>query len=261
MKVGDTFIHKISEGEWRVLEVARDDGVEMYRATCTDDDNGTWFSAGRVEKSYRVISQPPPVPTVELGDILHCRGCDLEVVEMRDGEVRLYCLGGDLSDAAYGFGCCDAGWRSLESVFANYTLPERHRFYVEKGILHCGPPLDVKEGVHDSLGLGIRKWEVLAEADEFVACGAAGSTCALCHVYAKGCECPGCPVFEATELYDCRGTPFSDYFVAASNNREQRDAARRELEFLKSLKDKPEKYPQQHCCRGNSPGITTELTV
>jgi hypothetical protein len=95
----------------------------------------------------------------------------------------------------------------------------------------------------------IRKWEWLVAYLENSANNEIPSTygeaCALCIQYYDTGEskCSGCPVFNVTKRCDCHGTPYWDYRFEADSmayndgpHKELAlDAARREVEFLKSL--------------------------
>lgn len=72
--------------------------------------------------------------------------------------------------------------------------------------------------------------------------------CMLCHMYllnnkSKKDDCKDCPVFTKTKKQRCRGTPYSTAWLAYTdfgiNSAIFKTAARKELAFLKSLRDKP----------------------
>jgi hypothetical protein len=62
------------------------------------------------------------------------------------------------------------------------------------------------------------------------------SNCGLCQLFLNA-SCKGCPVFERTGQTSCRGTPYSDYTVIDEIAPDRAlDAAKREVEFLESLR-------------------------
>jgi len=93
----------------------------------------------------------------------------------------------------------------------------------------------------------IRKWEKIA-AGTGVDLG--DHNCPLCKLFLRQDDeerlsCFGCPVYEATRLSLCRGTPYADFrslgFGVRANTPKQKREARRELAFLKGLLPKGKK--------------------
>ena len=67
--------------------------------------------------------------------------------------------------------------------------------------------------------------------------GHSDTDCALCGLFNnKQYHCRGCPVFERTGQTGCDGTPYWDW-VSAATAPQRRKAAKRELDFLISLRD------------------------
>lgn len=86
----------------------------------------------------------------------------------------------------------------------------------------------------EALKGSIAKWEAIVAG---TGVDKGPDNCPLCQRFWRASNCIGCPVFEATGLINCGGTPYEDYERAYDDDdREARDvAAREELDFLKSL--------------------------
>ena len=95
----------------------------------------------------------------------------------------------------------------------------------------------LKKG-ENPLEVSIAKWEDIAKGKDMDDFG--GYNCALCYVIQRGDNiCKGCPIFEKTGETDCWGTPFEKYEDAwdnRANKRTLKAIAKKELEFLKSLR-------------------------
>lgn len=89
----------------------------------------------------------------------------------------------------------------------------------------------------------IAHWERLATGNRRLSENVGGDDCALCKIFFIGKDfkdvCIGCPVYQKTNLKGCRGTPFTDAsiicFNFGLNSPEFKEAAQKELDFLKSL--------------------------
>lgn len=85
----------------------------------------------------------------------------------------------------------------------------------------------------------IAHWERLATGTSAPAEEIGPRDCALCALFFWPDCCLGCPVAEATGWKNCRGTPWGDVKTARDDHgydsREFREAAERELEFLRGL--------------------------
>lgn len=100
---------------------------------------------------------------------------------------------------------------------------------------------------YDALQASIRHWEANVAAEEPHDVAVKGNACALCHLFVidYGGNCKGCPVREATGWAHCDGTPWHraadaaqywrDYPNARGGRAEFRQAAQRELDFLRAL--------------------------
>ena len=90
----------------------------------------------------------------------------------------------------------------------------------------------LKKG-ENPLELAIQKWRDIVEGkgkDEGV------YNCALCEVHE---DCETCPIFEKTKEWDCQNTPYIAYrdaIEASKSKRVLKARAKKELEFLKSLR-------------------------
>ena len=97
----------------------------------------------------------------------------------------------------------------------------------------------------DSLELAIEKWEDLVKHLDSIGgyddydnnLESGNDNCALCETHS---HCCGCPVAQNSGYTNCFQTPFYDYEDAAEvgDLDAMRDAAKRELEFLKGLRKK-----------------------
>ena len=114
-----------------------------------------------------------------------------------------------------------------------------YRFFVDNDVLRVEPPLVKHELPRDDatlLRIAIQKWETIVslieqEGRRFDNGGS--GTCALCKVYARS-GCTGCPVFVATGLDACDGTPYEDW-TWADNMAAKLDTAQAEVIFLKEI--------------------------
>ena len=98
-----------------------------------------------------------------------------------------------------------------------------------------------------ALKLSIKHWEENLAAEEPFEVSIGANSCALCKQFRRPDRpvyCAGCPVRDATELNGCAGSPFEDANKAhnawcrykTDRSRDAwREAARAELDFLKSL--------------------------
>jgi len=84
----------------------------------------------------------------------------------------------------------------------------------------------------DPLEVSIQKWEDIVNGTGH---DLHASNCALCHTHPS---CIGCPIKELTGQEECEGTPYYKYHTAYGFTDKQ-EAAKEELEFLKSLRPKP----------------------
>ena len=91
----------------------------------------------------------------------------------------------------------------------------------------------------EALEKSIKHWQENVNED-FASVSAECSDCALCDLFWKN-ECVGCPVFLKTGLEYCDGTPFFEAWKSLDDGKEKefREAAAKEVEFLKSLRDQP----------------------
>ena len=100
----------------------------------------------------------------------------------------------------------------------------------------------LKKG-EDPLELSIEKWEDIVNQKR-----KSGSfserNCALCAVYGEK-YCKGCPVYQKTEAIGCANTPYEDYYVeyyyGDKDYKTLTAIAKKEVEFLKSLRKKKAK--------------------
>ena len=99
--------------------------------------------------------------------------------------------------------------------------------------------LERLEKGEDALELSIKKWEDVVQGKGR---GLGASNCALCQIYLVERTtdfCKGCPVCEKTSYTNCVKTPYTEYELAYEQKRpdeELIEIAKRELEFLKSLR-------------------------
>ena len=87
----------------------------------------------------------------------------------------------------------------------------------------------------EALKGSIRKWEgIVAGTIQ----DKGPTNCPLCYKFIFQ-ECVGCPVRKATKQTHCQGTPYVEYKVAeddyGGDSDDAKEAAQRELDFLKSL--------------------------
>lgn len=87
------------------------------------------------------------------------------------------------------------------------------------------------EAGEDPLDLSIQKWQDIVDGKGEEQ---GWKNCALCQVY----SCEGCPIAEAGYVF-CHGTPYETYCDArdrGATEAELKEIAKREIDFLKSLK-------------------------
>ena len=96
----------------------------------------------------------------------------------------------------------------------------------------------MKPEVVAALEASIKHWEENAAASDLEDVTLGTNYCALCQMFHKLC-CRGCPVQERTKMSYCIGTPYEDAeeFASPQTFAKFLDAARAELEFLKSLRE------------------------
>ena len=99
-----------------------------------------------------------------------------------------------------------------------------------------------------ALEASIAKWEASATATNIDDVLDGAGSCPLCKLFFYDKECVGCPVYEATEKWACKRTPYGKAhktFVSVLRNQKPisdfRKAAKAEVKFLKSLLPKPKK--------------------
>jgi hypothetical protein len=91
----------------------------------------------------------------------------------------------------------------------------------------------------EALFESIQHWKRIVKGEE---ASEGTRNCALCQNY-HGNDCIGCPVYQETEQACCSGTPYDKFIevTSANNNarwaetKKSRKAARKELQFLKSI--------------------------
>ena len=110
------------------------------------------------------------------------------------------------------------------------------------------------EKTHEALEGSIKKWEAIVDgtgADQ------GADNCPLCAMFIEECDpeddsidnygCHGCPVKEKTGQQECAGSPFYEWRDSIPHDQKfpffaitepQKAAAKKELEFLKSLRPK-----------------------
>lgn len=111
-----------------------------------------------------------------------------------------------------------------------------------------GPDWVAPEDEEEAINLSVNKWQFVVESLESstsLVNDGGWTTCALCQIYDRGNHerCYGCPVVERTGLPGCENTPYREYREALKRGDRTAalDAARREVEFLQSLENDPEK--------------------
>ena len=108
---------------------------------------------------------------------------------------------------------------------------------------------DDPTSVEEALDISIAKWEYIVEhyyefdTDRYDGSFQDGGpdTCGLCMMFFYDRDCDGCPVMEATGKPCCYDTPYNEHADATYEKElteETRRIARKELDFLKSLKNK-----------------------
>ena len=92
----------------------------------------------------------------------------------------------------------------------------------------------------DALELSIEKWENVEKGGSSVERG--WQNCALCEEFLRNEDaCGGCVVAEKTGQIHCRATPYQEYLKAVDSGASEKELvviARKEIEFLKSLRKK-----------------------
>lgn len=94
-----------------------------------------------------------------------------------------------------------------------------------------------------ALEASIEKWKRNAEGEDISRALIFSSDCPLCHLYLLASDdlnkCDGCPVFIATGIPQCGGSPWTKAFVAlvANDLPAFRFFAQAEVEFLESLRE------------------------
>lgn len=85
----------------------------------------------------------------------------------------------------------------------------------------------------------IKKWEAIVAGTGI---DAGSINCPLCGLFYHN-DCLGCPVSEKTQQELCMGSPYDEYSNLwngeCTTDEELRDAAKKELDFLKSLRPSP----------------------
>lgn len=85
----------------------------------------------------------------------------------------------------------------------------------------------------------IKKWEAIVAGTGI---DAGSINCPLCGLFYYN-ECFGCPVLEKTQQRFCKRSPYVEYAdlrdEECTADKVLRDAAKKELDFLKSLKPSP----------------------
>ena len=78
----------------------------------------------------------------------------------------------------------------------------------------------------------IEKWEeVVARAGE----DRGSPPCPLCTLFLRNDRCYGCPVMEKTHEHGCYGTPYISFCQDSGRGTKNKEYAKAELKFLKSL--------------------------
>ena len=95
--------------------------------------------------------------------------------------------------------------------------------------------LDRLKAGEDPLELSIEKWQDIVDG---TGKNYSERNCALCKI---NDSCESCLVQKSTAHCHCTRTPYYDY-QDASNTQQRREAAKAELEFLKSLRKKEKKH-------------------
>ena len=107
----------------------------------------------------------------------------------------------------------------------------------------------MQPGIRKALEGSISHWARLVTGNRVPGEAPDSGWCDLCALfYNPTCQCDGCPVKEETGVSGCADTPYKEAAIewecSGPDSPEFRKAAKRELEFLKSLlpstKEKPE---------------------
>jgi len=90
-----------------------------------------------------------------------------------------------------------------------------------------------KEAVEAS----IEKWRKNSRVRKIESARMGPDECPLCQIYLDDHRCKGCPVMKKTKIRFCQGTPYQGALEARFLGvKAFRKAAKRELEFLESLR-------------------------
>ena len=115
----------------------------------------------------------------------------------------------------------------------------------------------------DAFDKSIEHWERLANGTSYPSEGIGSNDCSICEIYCYqiGATCLGCPIFKDTGRILCKNTPHNevavvrqrlyiieknirnnhlDIMLAVKTNEEFKGAAKKELDYLISLKKKLE---------------------
>lgn len=89
-----------------------------------------------------------------------------------------------------------------------------------------------------ALNGSIKKWEAIVAGTGI---DAGRINCPLCRLFFYN-DCFGCPVSKKTQQDGCSGSPYDEYLDLSEGegtHDELRNAAKKELDFLKSLRPSP----------------------
>jgi len=241
--IGDTIEHKRDKIWYRVTGKRRDSRGEMVYQV-----NGVWHYLRGLDRKYRWVGIMEKAwwEDLKVGDevVGKVTSATYRVVDVQPGRVRV-----ESPNAV-----CKI-WYSFDEMEAFYRPGPSHIFYLEDGVLQVSPALTKDED--DPLGLSIQKWEWIVEAlerGEEIAGDGGVKTCGLCLVHNRrfGRDCAGCPVREKAGESGCRGTPHENwdrwvkaeprpgYFTDRHRAKKLLEYARKEVEFLRSLREEAE---------------------
>lgn len=106
--------------------------------------------------------------------------------------------------------------------------------------------MPMSERAATALEKSIKHWEENAAAgeDQFYSIHITSESCSLCDEFADSDDCDGCPVSEKTGYGNCEFSPWPKaywahraYLCERGSWKKWREAAKAELEFLKSLRE------------------------
>jgi len=107
----------------------------------------------------------------------------------------------------------------------------------------------MNEATREALEASIAHWQAAAEIDDPRKAQFGCQNCALCKLF-RSKTCDGCPVATRTGIISCKGTPYANAIVWRNRwifdledrgaEAAYRAAARREVEFLESLREPSE---------------------